>query len=70
MTLPYTRHEAIGNILSAYKHLYVKIANENTDCAELSYEVYHSLLALDVTYDEIAAAQIEQRRSEREYCQQ
>lgn len=58
---PYTRHEAIGNILSAYKHLYVKIANAHTDCAELSYEVYHSLLALDVTYDEIATVLTEQR---------
>lgn len=61
---PYTRHEAIGNILSAYKHLYVKIANAHTDCSELSHEVYHSLYALGVEYDEIAAALIEQRSGE------
>lgn len=57
-----TRAQAIGNILSAYAMLYVKIGNADTDGDELSSEVYDSLVMLGVNPAEIASVLVDMRR--------
>lgn len=54
------RHQAVGNILRTYKHLYAREWSI-TDCEHLAGEAYLSLEALGVGYDEIVAALTAQR---------
>lgn len=60
---PMPRHQAVGNILRTYKHLYAREWSI-TDCEHLAGEAYLSLEALGVGYDEIVEALQIQRRGE------
>lgn len=54
------RHQAVSNILRTYKHLYAREWSIS-DCEHLAGEVYLSLEALGVGYDEIAECLRDQR---------